>query len=152
MAWRVEERPLRSPQPHPGTLTEELLFTARQIATGHEEGLALVTEYDGNLLALAVATPDLEHGVLRLIDVRVDYDYRRQGMGTALGYMISQHARERQLRAVAAETTSDNLLAARYLTKLGFQLAGLDTRRNTNHDLVKERATLLWYAEVEPGT
>jgi hypothetical protein len=50
---------------------------------------------------------------------------------------------------VAAETTTDNWPAAMLLTKCGFDLAGLDERRRTNHDLVKEAVTLFWYAALD---
>lgn len=143
--WRIEERPLRERRIESNAMSEETLFTARQVASGHEEGLALVADYDGNLLAFLLAQPDPAHRVLRLLDLRVDHDYRRQGMGTALGYMLSQHARDKDLRAVSAETLSDNLTSAHFLSKLGFHLSGLDTCRQSNHDLVKERATLIWY-------
>jgi len=33
--------------------------------------------------------------------------------------------------------------------KLDFELSGIDLRRHTNHDLVKERATLFWYATLD---
>ena len=39
---------------------------------------------------------------------------------------------------MAAESTTDNLPAARFLLKCGFDLAGLDAQRFSNHDLVKE--------------
>ncbi len=33
-----------------------------------------------------LAKPEAGNGTLRIVDLRVDYDYRRQGMGTALVY------------------------------------------------------------------
>lgn len=148
VSWSVRERPLRERRSEPNTLSDDVLFTARQVASGIEDGVAVVTEYDGQLLAFMLATPDPAFGLLRLHDLRVDYDYRRQGIGTALAYQLLQIARETEVRAVAAETRSDNLPAARFLAKLGFKLSGVDTARHSNHDLVKERATLVWYASV----
>lgn len=149
MGWRMDERPMREKRTESNALTEDTLFLARQIAGGIEDGLGLVTEYDDQLVALALAMPDVDRQVLRLMDVRVDFDFRRQGMGTALGYMVMQHARDKELRAVMAETLTDNVLAASFLLKAGFKPAGVDTLRQTNHDLVKERATVLWYATIE---
>lgn len=149
LAWKIEERPLAKPRVQASEMSEDTLFTARQLAAGHEEGIALVADYDGALLAFLLAQPDPAKSVLRLLDLRVDFDYRRQGMGTALGYMLIQHAKERELRAVAAESPTDNVPAAGFLQKVGFTLTGLDTHRNSNHDLVKERATLLWYATID---
>jgi RimJ/RimL family protein N-acetyltransferase len=70
-------------------------------------------------------------------------------MGTALIYALIQEAREQGLRAVAAETLSNNLPAGGLLAKCGFQLSGVDTRRRSNHDLVKEAVTLFWYAALD---
>jgi RimJ/RimL family protein N-acetyltransferase len=53
------------------------------------------------------------------------------------------------MRAVAAETTTDNLPANRMMLKCGFEIGGIDTLRKSNHDLVKERATLFWYLPLE---
>jgi ribosomal protein S18 acetylase RimI-like enzyme len=79
----------------------------------------------------------------------VDYDLRRQGLGMALVYQIVQKTREAELRAVTAETRTNNFPANQLLLKCGFDLGGLDTRRHTNHDMVKESATLLWYASLD---
>jgi len=53
------------------------------------------------------------------------------------------------LRAVAVESRSNNHPAAALFAKCGFELSGIDTRRWSNHDLVKEAATLLWYATLD---
>ena len=148
-AWRLEERPARQKLIEPNRLSDESSFLLKQIATGADEGLALLIEHDDAPVALLLARPDPPAGTMRLIDLRVDYDYRRQGMGTALVFSLIQHARERSLRAVAAETLTNNQPAGGLLAKCGFDLAGIDTRRWSNHDLVKEAVTLLWYAALD---
>ena len=50
---------------------------------------------------------------------------------------------------MTAETLTDNLPAAKLLSKCGFDLAGVDTQRRSNHDLVKEAASLLWYVALD---
>jgi hypothetical protein len=50
---------------------------------------------------------------------------------------------------VHAETLANNLPANQMLRKLAFELAGLDTHRRSNHDMVKEVATLFWYAALD---
>lgn len=149
VGWKLSERPLRERRVEPNRLSPELLFTARQIAAGHDEGLALVAEHEGELLAALLAAPRPDLRIVDLLDVRVDYDVRRQGMGTALLYQALQLARTLEYRGVRAESRTDNLPAAKFLLRLGFKLAGLDTHRRSNHDLVKEQATLLWFAAVE---
>lgn len=149
VAWKLSERTLREKRVEPNRLTPDMLFLARQIASGHDEGLALVAEHDGELLAAVLAAPRPDLKVVDVLDVRVDYDVRRQGMGTALLYQVQQLARTLDYRGVRAESRTDNLPAARFLLRLGFKLSGLDTHRRSNHDLVKEQATLLWFAELD---
>jgi ribosomal protein S18 acetylase RimI-like enzyme len=149
MQWKVSQRPLREPRVLPLRLTEDALFTARQIASGHTEGLAVVTELRDSIAALALAAPLPDRKLLQLLDLRVDFDLRREGLGTALMYQVLQDARDREYRAVLAQTTSDNIAAAHFLARLGFKLSGIDTQHHTNHDLVKEQATLIWYAPTD---
>jgi RimJ/RimL family protein N-acetyltransferase len=148
-SWRLERRPLREKLVRASPIDEDALFAFRQIATGADEGLALVAKHGGSLVALLVAQPDLARKSLRLLDLRVDYDFRRQGLATALIFAAIGFAREQELRAVAAESVTDNLPAAALLAKSGFELAGLDDRRQSNHDLVKECVTLFWYAALD---
>jgi ribosomal protein S18 acetylase RimI-like enzyme len=121
----------------------------KQLASGADEGLALVAEHDDAVVASVVATIDPAKQTLRLIDLRVDYDYRRQGIGSALLYRAIQEARDRELRAVVAQTRSKNVVAAQFLAKAAFELCGLDLRMHTNHDLVKEEVSLFWYASLD---
>ena len=148
-AWRLEERAARQKLIEANRLDDDATFTLKSIASGAEEGTALLIEHEHEPVAMLLAQPDPSAGTIRLLDVRVDYDYRRQGMGTALIYALIQQAREQGLRAVAAQTLSNNLPAGGLLTKCGFQLSGVDTRRRSNHDLVKEAVTLFWYAALD---
>lgn len=142
--WSLEPRDLRERLIDPNRLEDDLLFAVRQIVTGIEDGLALCIELQGGPVAVAVAQPRPALGTLHLLDLRVDYEYRRQGLGSALAFAMIGNAREQAVRAVTAETRTDNFPAIEFLRKLGFEPAGLDTHRQSNHDLVKERATLLW--------
>ncbi len=149
LSLHVEQRPLRAKQITPNPLGDELRLIYRQVASGADEGIALAAEHDGQIIAAAIAQPDELRGTLCLMDVRVDYDFRRQGIGTALAFEIVQQARLTKRRAVAAETRSGNFPANQFLAKLGFALGGVDVQRYTNHDLVKEMATLFWYATID---
>lgn len=148
-SWKLEERNFRSPQVTSNPLSDESNFLARQIATGAEDGVAILAEHDAIPVALLVAELRPQFGTLRIAELRIDFDFRRQGLATAMIYQSIAVVRERELRAVHAETLSSNGPAHRLLTKCGFDLAGLDTRRLTNHDLVKESTTLLWYAALD---
>ena len=108
-----------------------------------------MAEHDGVPVALWPRHPTSTAGTLRIHELRVDFDYRRQGIATALLYQAIAAARDQELRAVAAETTTDNHPAALLLAKCGFDVAGLDAQRRSNHDLVKETVTLFWYAALD---
>ena len=147
--WKIEERPLRSKTIERNTLNDEQRFMVRQIATGIEDGVAQLVEHEGQPLALLAAQTEAAHETLKLIDLRVDFEHRRQGLATGLLYQLIQTARDHGLRAVAAETRANNFPANQLLTKLDFQLTGIDTHRHSNHDLVKESVTLFWYAALD---
>jgi RimJ/RimL family protein N-acetyltransferase len=148
-AWRLEERPLRSKLIERNPFDDERRFVVKQLLTGGEEGLATVVEHEDQPVALMAAVVDFATKTLRVADLRVDFDYRRQGLGLAMLFQCIQSARERELRAVSARTLTSNLAAAHLLAKAGFELGGVDTHVNTNHDLVKEAVTLFWYAALD---
>ena len=147
--WRIEERPLRQKRIDRNRPTDEMEFVLKQIVSGADEGIALLAEHEGAMVALCVAQPQAGFGTMKLVDLRVDFDSRRQGLATAMLYQVIAESRDRELRAVTAESRTDNIPAGRMLAKLAFDLAGLDTQRHSNHDLVKESATLLWYAALD---
>ncbi len=147
--WTVEPRPLRERLIDRNALGDDTRFDYRQVVTGIDDGFARVADYSGNIIASLLARPDPLLGVLRITDLRADFDYRRQGLGTALVYQAIARARELELRAVTADTAANNHPAAEFMLKLGFELSGLDLRRRSNHDVVKECATLVWYATLD---
>lgn len=145
----LELRPLRERLIQPNRLNDELNFLVKQIAQGSDEGLALIAEHDGQVVALLLAQADVSRRVLQIHDLRVDHDFRRQGLASALIFQAIQFARDAELRAVSTTTRTNNLPAARLMQKCGFEIAGLDTQHETNHDLVKESVTLFWYAAMD---
>lgn len=149
MGWKLEPRALRTKLIESNAMNDDHRFALRQVVEGMDDGVALVVEREENPIAVAVAMLMPERGTLHLVDLRVDFDYRRQGMATVLMYQILQGARDRELRAVSAETRTNNLPASRMLQKLSFEIAGIDTHRHSNHDMVKESATILWYAALD---
>jgi ribosomal protein S18 acetylase RimI-like enzyme len=149
VTFSLQERPLRQKLVENNPLGDDLRFELRQVVSGGDEGVALVAEHEDVLVALLLAKPDIDAGTLRILDLRVDYDARRQGLATAMLYQIIQEARNQGLRAVAAHVMTNNLPASQLLANCGFELAGVDTRRQSNHDLVKEAVTLFWYASLD---
>src|SRR5882762_1413052 len=100
-AWKFEQRALRTKLIDPNAMDDETKFAIKQIAGGMDEGLALVAEHEGIVVASLVAQAQPANGTFRLIDLRVDYDHRGQGVGSAMLFQLIQEARDRQLRAVA---------------------------------------------------
>jgi RimJ/RimL family protein N-acetyltransferase len=147
--WRLEERPLREKLIDANRLGEEAIFVAKQIVSGADEGMVLVAEHEDAIVALLVAQQQPERQTYHIHDIRTDYDLRREGIATAMIFQLIAAARELGLRAVSAETATNNLPAGQLLVKCGFDLAGVDTKRHSNHDVVKELATLIWYAGLD---
>jgi ribosomal protein S18 acetylase RimI-like enzyme len=148
ITWKLQQRPLREKLIRPNPLSADHRFTLKQIALGADDGTALVADYDGSILAFALAQQNAGAGVLQVLDFRVDYDYRRQGIASGLVFKLIQSARDAEVRALAAESLTNNFPASEFLAKLGFEIAGLDAKRNSNHDLVKEAVTLFWYLSL----
>ena len=148
LVWKIEPRRLRQARVHRHAMDDETSFAVKQILTGVEEGIALVAEHADSIAAAAAARPDAAAGIMRLIDLRVDFDFRRQGLASGLLFQIIHEARQRNLRAVAAQTLSDDFPAAQLLTKLNFELTGFDTHNKTNHDLVKDSVVVFWYLQL----
>ena len=148
-SWRLEDRPLREKVIDPNRLTDEAAFLVKQIVTGADEGLVFVAEHEDAPVAVLVAHRRPELNTLHIVDLRIDYEQRRQGIATAMLYQTIGVAREMEVRAVSAETRTNNVPASQLLAKCGFELSGVDTRRHSNHDVVKEAATLFWYAALD---
>jgi ribosomal protein S18 acetylase RimI-like enzyme len=148
-SWKLEQRPLREKRVHRNALTDEQTFAIKQIALGVEDGIARVAEHEAQIVAAAAAQADEAAGLLRIIDLRFDFDFRRQGLASAMIFQIIQEARDRRLRAVMAEISSDNFPALQFFAKLNFEPAGFDTHAKSNHDLVKDSVLLFWYLPLK---
>lgn len=148
-SWSLSERPLREKLIDPNRLNDETRFILKQIVTGADEGVVLVADHEDAPVALLVAVHRPELGTLQVLDLRIDYEQRRQGIATAMLYQTINAARELGLRAVSAEARTNNVPGNMLLSRCGFELCGLDTRRHSNHDVVKEAATLIWYAALD---
>jgi GNAT superfamily N-acetyltransferase len=149
ISWTTQIRPLREKRMHRHALDDERAFALKQIVTGMDEGIALLAEHDGRPVAAAVGAEDASAGIFRLIDLRVDFDFRRQGLASAMMFQMIQEARQRELRAVMVESTADDFPMLQFLAKLGFEPTGLDTHYHSNHDLVKESVVLFFYLTLK---
>src|SRR5579862_6442724 len=66
LQWKLQERPLRERLAKPNPLDDEAAFWVKQIATGADEGLALMGEHEDVPVALVIASPDYAHKVLKI--------------------------------------------------------------------------------------
>jgi ribosomal protein S18 acetylase RimI-like enzyme len=147
--WRLEERALRARHVDVNPMCTAAKGLLERLTRGADEGVALVADYNQAPIALLIARERLDAQTLEVCDLRIDPGFRRQGIGTALLYRAIGVARERGLRAAAAEAPANNFPACRLLAACGFVLSGVDGRRHTNHDVVREAATLLFYAPLD---
>ncbi|MDB5325375.1 MAG: hypothetical protein JWM57_944 [Phycisphaerales bacterium] len=147
--WTLVWRPTREKLILPAAMDDDTSFSLRQILSGADDGIALTAEHDETPVGLLLAQADTRRGVMSILDLRVDYDYRRQGIATVMLFQLIEKAKDAELRAAYITTRTNNAPAARLLEKLGWELSGIDTKRHDNHDLVKESATLLWYYVIK---
>jgi GNAT superfamily N-acetyltransferase len=146
--WKVEDRPLRDRLITPWPLDDNLLYLFKQITGGVEDGMAVVAVHDDQILGLILAQPRADTGVLEVVDLRVEFDHRREGLASAMLFQAIQLAKDLEMRAVLIQTQANNHPLAVLLAKLQFVMSGLDTQRKSNHDLVKEVVTLAWYLSL----
>src|SRR5688500_7545292 len=97
VAWKLIERPLREKRVLPNRLDDDRRFLLKQIVSGADEGIALMAEHDDVPVALLLAQAHPASGTIRVHDLRVDYDQRRQGLGIAMMYQVIATAREQGL-------------------------------------------------------
>ena len=144
--FSIEDRPLPQRRVESNTLGDDVRFALKQTASGIEDGLALVIEHDGVPIGALLARVALDDPTLiELVDLRIDFDHRREGLASGLLFQAINFARDAEARAFRATAKTNNAAANALLAKLGFELGGIDTFRSSNHDLVKEQTTLLWY-------
>ena len=70
-----------------------------------------------------------------IVNLAVDPEQRRQGVGKALVLNVRQWARGQGLRALMAEATTKNYPALCFFQKLGFQFCGFNDHYYTNEDI-----------------
>jgi ribosomal protein S18 acetylase RimI-like enzyme len=115
---------------------------------GGSQALQLVAEEGGRLIALLDAEVETWRRVLKIWNLLVDEEHRRQGIGTELMRRAEEFAEKRWCRAVALETQATNWPALCFYTKLGFEICGVDDHFYTNRDLERKEVALFLYREL----
>jgi ribosomal protein S18 acetylase RimI-like enzyme len=110
--------------------------------------LQLVAEEDGRLIAFLDAELEPWRGVLKVFNLLVDEQYRRQGIGTNLMQKALDFAIDSKCRAISVEAQATNWPALSFYTKMGFEICGVDDHLYTNRDLERKEVALFLYREL----
>lgn len=113
-----------------------------------EHALQLVVEENGWLVGLLDAEVESWRRVLKVWNLLVDEEYRRQGIGTTLMGRAQEFARETDCRAISAETQTTNWPALNFYLKMGFQICAVDDHFYTNRDVQRNEVALFLYREL----
>jgi ribosomal protein S18 acetylase RimI-like enzyme len=114
-AWRAFEREVPPPAHQPVDEAEEL----REIEEIVHAGGGVVAERDGRLVGFALARPE-GRAVLRLSDLWVDPERRRDGIAAALARRVAEHAVATGHAVVDLEVMASNTTARAVYQRWGF--------------------------------
>ena len=145
VTWWLRETPLAQPfNKGPGydPSEAELAELRRRLQQG--QGLYLVAEAGGRIVALLDVEPQEWNHTAWVWDILVDWDYRGRGIGRSLMQRAIAWARERGYRALCLETQSNNINACRFYRHLGFRLTGIRDDLYSNADIAKGEVAIFW--------
>jgi GNAT superfamily N-acetyltransferase len=150
---RLTEEPLASPEFHDGDASEgkgpvswlSQWDLSRWVAISAFDGErriggAVVGGHTGNVWFLR-GREDMS----ALWDIRVDPDYRRQGVGRLLLERAADWSRRRGFRWLKIETQNTNVAACRFYESLGARLGGFDHFAYAN---IPQETELDWFLEL----
>jgi len=83
------------------------------------------------------------NNTVELVNLRVDLDFRGEGLGRRLWHLGLEYARQAGVRAIMIETQNTNLAACKFYARMGCQLVGLNEAFYTNDGTATEIA-LFW--------
>lgn len=145
VSWRLEEVRLAEPYDKGAAYdfgpedVEEIATRARR-----PDCLVLVAEAAGRLVGLLDMEIIAWNNTGFLWNLRVDWAWRRQGLGRALFARGVAWAREQNLRAIVVETQTNNVPACRFYERVGCRLVGIRDEYYTNRDLETGEVALFW--------
>lgn len=102
------------------------------------EGFSFGAFAGEQLVGVALASPELWNGSLRVWEFHVRESLRGQGVGRRLMERVVATAVTHQLRIIVCETQSSNVPAIRVYRRLGFVLDAIDLSFYSNEDVQKE--------------
>ena len=110
--------------------------------------LQLVVEENGRLIALLDSEIESWRRVLRVWNLLVDEEHRRQGIGTGLMHRAEEFGIKHHCRAISVEAQATNWPARGFYMKMGFEICGVDDHYYTNRDLERKEVALFLYREL----
>jgi ribosomal protein S18 acetylase RimI-like enzyme len=113
-----------------------------------QQSLQLVAHEDGRLVAFLDAEVEAWRRVLKVWNLLVDEQHRRQGIGTTLLQRATEFATANNCRAISVEAQATNWPALCFYRGLGFQVCGVDDHFYTNRDLERKEVALFLYREL----
>jgi ribosomal protein S18 acetylase RimI-like enzyme len=113
-----------------------------------DRNLQLVVEEDQRLIAFLDAEVEMWRGVLKVWNLLVDEEHRRQGIGTDLMHKAEQFAAQNHCRAISVEAQATNWPALSFYTRMGFRICGVDDHFYTNRDPERKEVALFLYREL----
>lgn len=135
----IEKKEFEQPVSH---TQEENDFPDRLYADYYEHAFAWGVRLNEELIAAVETVPEQWSNRLRITELWVAEEYRRQGIGHALIEIVKEQARLERRRAVILETQSCNVNAVDFYLHEGFELIGLDTCCYKNNDLQRKEVRL----------
>jgi ribosomal protein S18 acetylase RimI-like enzyme len=110
--------------------------------------LFMAAEVEGAAAGLLMALVPRWTDAAEITDLAVGAERRRQGAGSALVRSAMEWAGQRGLRGVWVEPRADNYQAIEFYQALGFRVAGLNDRWNSNLDHEDGLATIYMFQEI----
>ncbi len=151
VTWRLQERPLLQPFDKKAgyDITDQELAALSEFV-GRGQGLLLVAEAAGKLVALLEVRPQEWNHTAFIWNILVDRDHRRRGLGRRLMEMAIAWAQSKGYRALCLETQSNNIAACRFYHHMGFRLTGIRDDLYTNRDIARGEVALFWSYPLPP--
>ncbi len=97
---------------------------------------------NGELIAAMETSPEEWNNRLRVTEIWVAEEWRKQGLGHAMLEVAKEQARLERYRAIVLETQSCNVNAIEFYLHEGFTLIGLNTCEYQNNDLERKEVRL----------
>jgi ribosomal protein S18 acetylase RimI-like enzyme len=112
------------------------------------QALQLVVEENERPIGFLDAEIESWRKVVKVWNILVDQEHRRQGIGTELMRRAQEFATKNSCRALVVETQTTNWPALNFYLKMGFQICGVDDHFYTNRDPERKEVALFLYREL----